>query len=226
MKILFLDIDGVLNHCNTKQLPQQPLLDKECIANLNFIVQRVPDLKVVLSSAWRTQETLQNNARDLKRFGYKGTLHAQTASLCNSSFQDSLYQRLRRTDPLTPFPTDREFEIYMFLQCLVDNKVVVDNVCVLDDMLCNIPRYPSWFGTYFNRYGISTSRDTGLLGINAQHATHILLKVAYLHTHNMRLAFFMQQERDYKLASTDPDIQWTLEKLYRDSEQQSRRLLT
>lgn len=55
MKILFLDVDGVLNHALTFQQPDRSniyLLDMDCVARLQRIVKE-SGCKVVLSSTWR-----------------------------------------------------------------------------------------------------------------------------------------------------------------------------
>lgn len=58
MKILFLDIDGVLNNDRSTYYPDKTLpyplsvLDKKCIEFLNEIVERTK-CKIVISSSWR-----------------------------------------------------------------------------------------------------------------------------------------------------------------------------
>jgi len=52
MKVLFLDIDGVLN----KLQPQRNGycgFDPMCVENLNYVLLSVPDLQIVISSSWR-----------------------------------------------------------------------------------------------------------------------------------------------------------------------------
>lgn len=51
MKVLFLDIDGVLNNFKDRNFGEQ--LSPSSCASLNRIVEQVPDLKIVISSAWR-----------------------------------------------------------------------------------------------------------------------------------------------------------------------------
>lgn len=64
MQILFLDIDGVLN--NDRLFQSEPaiatnndhetmlgMLDSDCVWNLGYLLQKVPDLKVVIHSTWR-----------------------------------------------------------------------------------------------------------------------------------------------------------------------------
>ena len=51
MKILFLDIDGVLNQYDG--MAQKHMFDYVCVRILHKIYDSVPDLKIVLSSSWR-----------------------------------------------------------------------------------------------------------------------------------------------------------------------------
>lgn len=52
MKALFLDVDGVLNDHRKWPNKFAPILI-EHVEHLNFILEQVPDLQIVLSSAWR-----------------------------------------------------------------------------------------------------------------------------------------------------------------------------
>lgn len=52
MKALFLDVDGVLNDHRRWPNKFAPIL-MENAQHLNFILEAVPDLQIVLSSAWR-----------------------------------------------------------------------------------------------------------------------------------------------------------------------------
>lgn len=52
MKVLFLDFDGVLN--NHKNIDPDPeIFSPAACANLNSLLDAEPDLKIVVSSAWR-----------------------------------------------------------------------------------------------------------------------------------------------------------------------------
>lgn len=51
MKVLFLDFDGVLNNYHQRNFGEQ--FSPPSCAALNSVVARVPDLKIVISSAWR-----------------------------------------------------------------------------------------------------------------------------------------------------------------------------
>jgi hypothetical protein len=61
MKILFLDIDGVLNREGTKERVQTIFgpfvgVDKELVERLKEWLDKRPDVSLVLSSSWRADE--------------------------------------------------------------------------------------------------------------------------------------------------------------------------
>jgi hypothetical protein len=54
MKVIFLDIDGVLNNNSTRQRHRGFIgIDPYLVAKLNRIVLEMPEVKYVLSSSWR-----------------------------------------------------------------------------------------------------------------------------------------------------------------------------
>lgn len=79
MKILFLDIDGVMNshqaiHMYYKESNaakhgrSMPFCPISC-SNLREILERIPDLKIVVSSTWRLGRTLEQLREDLAPMG-------------------------------------------------------------------------------------------------------------------------------------------------------------
>ncbi len=79
MKVLFLDIDGVLNaNGSYKADSESRNLDPRCVANLNRLVQTT-DCKIVLSSAWRYM--ILNGAMTIKGFQYMLRTHGVTKYL-------------------------------------------------------------------------------------------------------------------------------------------------
>jgi len=71
MKVLFLDFDGVLNLFPSPS--RSGSFDKEACINLEMLLNRVPDLKIVVSSSWRTygldaiRDILKSNGIDPRR---------------------------------------------------------------------------------------------------------------------------------------------------------------
>lgn len=71
MKILFLDIDGVLNLIPSSS--NDGKFHKPAMINLEFLLNKVPDLNIVVSSAWRkngldsVRNTLKENGIDPRR---------------------------------------------------------------------------------------------------------------------------------------------------------------
>lgn len=73
MKILFLDIDGVMNSAQSciywnrkkKNHPDgewNPMRGEFCpiaISNLNYLLEKIPDLQIVISSTWRIGRSIQ-----------------------------------------------------------------------------------------------------------------------------------------------------------------------
>lgn len=51
MKVLFLDIDGVLNIANG--VYERGKLYKPAVINLEYLLNKIPELKIVISSSWR-----------------------------------------------------------------------------------------------------------------------------------------------------------------------------
>lgn len=69
-KILFLDIDGVLNNSSSPVFPG-PTLNKTLIENLNSIVESVANLKIVISSGWRLHFSPKEIGIKLSKNGFK-----------------------------------------------------------------------------------------------------------------------------------------------------------
>jgi hypothetical protein len=72
-KILFLDIDGVLNLATIYGYNKSGVFSRACCHNLRFLLNKVPDLKIVVSSSWHVlglsedKRILQANGIDSSR---------------------------------------------------------------------------------------------------------------------------------------------------------------
>lgn len=81
MKIIFLDIDGVLNNeinYNDAALEQRYVdtgeyddIDKRCVSLLNTLIKST-GAKVVVSSTWRIGRTTEQLQETLNKFGFEG----------------------------------------------------------------------------------------------------------------------------------------------------------
>lgn len=79
MKIIFLDIDGVLNSVAwLKTLPEPPrideMIDREAVRRLNRLLDETGGAKIVVSSTWRLGKSVQNLQEILEKFGCTGTV--------------------------------------------------------------------------------------------------------------------------------------------------------
>lgn len=89
MNILFLDIDGVVNH-NATPSHRPPTADEplpipvapECMAWLNYLI-RVTSAHVVISSSWRMFARWQDLGPALNRHGLVGNVIGETPDLVN-----------------------------------------------------------------------------------------------------------------------------------------------
>lgn len=90
MRILFLDVDGILNRHIAYPQNGYCGIEPECLAQFNRIIEAVPDLGVVLSSAWRYQ--VLGRATTLLGFNYLLLTHGVDKRLqlvgCTPSDED------------------------------------------------------------------------------------------------------------------------------------------
>lgn len=78
MKILFLDIDGVLNGHEWDDEAQSCNIRRECVAHLNRVV-RETGCRIVLSSAWRY--IVHGGDMTLRGFGYMLRTHGMVTEV-------------------------------------------------------------------------------------------------------------------------------------------------
>ena len=73
MKVIFLDIDGVLNmygaSYRTFMKPWGQHIEPHLINRLNYILEKVEDLKIVISSSWRSN--MEDLEKQMKEQGFK-----------------------------------------------------------------------------------------------------------------------------------------------------------
>lgn len=69
MKVIFLDFDGVLTR--TDEPRSHHYLSNTCIENLNLIIDKIKNVKIVLSTDWRKYYSLNELRKILVRAGLK-----------------------------------------------------------------------------------------------------------------------------------------------------------
>jgi len=91
VKIVFLDIDGVLNHCDTRHAATptaaEPLpipIAPECMARLNRLIAET-GAEIVISSSWRKFARWQDLGPALVRHGLIGDVIGETPDLVNDA---------------------------------------------------------------------------------------------------------------------------------------------
>src|SRR5689334_1687229 len=82
MKVIFLDFDGVLNSLAFLRKEPGPLdrLDPAAVARLSALAQR-SGAKVVISSSWRLQRSLDDLRHLLRSLGFAGEVVGRTPDL-------------------------------------------------------------------------------------------------------------------------------------------------
>jgi hypothetical protein len=116
MSVVFLDIDGVLNHCDTRSdvLPSagEPLpipIAPECMQRLNRLIAET-SAKIVISSSWRTFACWQDLGPALVRHGLIAEVIGETPDLPNDKVWLANWQ-LRRGEAFTFERLERGWEI-------------------------------------------------------------------------------------------------------------------
>lgn len=137
MRVLFLDIDGVLNNPGTysvaapwRREPDELIrvpVDPVCMARLNRLVAET-DAKIVISSSWRLFTRFEDLGPALKRYGLVADVIGETPDLVN----DPVWLEAWRTREGAPFAyerIERGMEIGEWLQ----GHPEVTTFAILDD---------------------------------------------------------------------------------------------
>ena len=73
MNIIFLDVDGVLNMYGSSYItfmkPYGQHIEPHLVCRLNYICENVKDLKIVISSSWRS--VMEDLEKQIKEQGFK-----------------------------------------------------------------------------------------------------------------------------------------------------------
>lgn len=132
MNIIFLDIDGVLNSTSGTTHNEKFGFDDKLVSNLKFILDSVPDTKIVVSSSWRT------------------LLYDEFQSK-NIPWREILVKKLGYSDSIligdTPYLISTENRRGNEIKQWLDEnrvKLKVDKFVILDDEICDItPIFPN-----------------------------------------------------------------------------------
>lgn len=126
MKIIFLDIDGVLNnqlwYIKTKGKRHSRFnIDPENIKMLNSII-KATKAKVVITSTWRHGQTKASLQRMLKSFGFKGKIIGITTDMRYTQFGTSILRGNEILHWIQTHEKDIEAEYYEY-----KNYVILDD---------------------------------------------------------------------------------------------------
>lgn len=137
-KVLFLDIDGVLNH--HRSFSKGVHIDNECVILLDKVLKAVPELDIVVSSVWRHHgvEKIQFLLKST------GARHA-VRRVGNCEFQNRVVDVTGRLNDI------RGKEIQQWL----DHHPEVERFVILDDDSDMLESQMPWL--------VQTDTDTGLM---------------------------------------------------------------
>ena len=141
MKIIFLDIDGVLNRTDTRDTrvvtEQEPLpipIEPACMARLCRLIAET-GAKVVISSSWRLFARWQDLGPALVRHGLVGDVIGETPDLANDDVWLENW-RVREGAPFKYEHLERGWEIREWLAAHpeVTGFVILDDCADMDDL--------------------------------------------------------------------------------------------
>ena len=138
-RYLFLDIDGVLNttsysnylidHNEDEVDEDGAIFDPEAVANLAFIIEKVPDVKIIISSTWRLKGWEWMNSLWVKR-KLPGSIYSFTPVLDVVCFIDKM--KRRDTTSVYPYGT-RALEINEWLRLYASRNPLSYKYVIMDD---------------------------------------------------------------------------------------------
>ena len=140
MKVVFLDIDGVLNHCETRSgVPSagEPLpipIAPECMARLNRLIAET-EAKIVISSSWRLFARWQDLGPALVRHGLVAEVIGETPDLTKDAVWLANWQA-RKGTPFSFEHLERGWEIGEWIAAHpeVTAFVILDDCSDMDEL--------------------------------------------------------------------------------------------
>jgi len=143
VKIIFLDIDGVLNTWN----PNDFNLHKDKIELLNQLIDKT-NAKVVLSSDWRKKSSLEQINNKLKLNGFKHNLFDQTPVLESRKNEIILYLFMLKENPesiviLDDIPADDFGDLLPYVVNTHSMVGLTQKNCELAELILKMIKYES-----------------------------------------------------------------------------------
>lgn len=126
MKVIFLDIDGVLNDHWWDDNAQSTTIKDYCIKNLNRIIRKT-DAKIVLSSAWRYM--ILNGAITFKGFEYLLRTHGllSSAQIIGTTISDEETIGYDQQDK-SQFVRPEQIKDFLSKHPEIENYVILDDM--------------------------------------------------------------------------------------------------
>ena len=148
MKIIFLDIDGVLiNKASLLKMESNYVPDQKCVQRLNDLIKK-PDANIVVSSCWRIGRTLAELRELLAGWGVEGIILDKTS------------------DPISSREGERGLEIQRWLEKRNERRGDVESFVIIDDNK-HMPTLLEFL--------VQTKFESGLTRPNMEQAVQILL---------------------------------------------------
>ncbi|MCH9637827.1 MAG: hypothetical protein K0U16_07785 [Gammaproteobacteria bacterium] len=140
-KLLFLDIDGVLNHAQWFQARGrikgrsrafftylQSSVDPECLERVNLITE-LTGAKIVLSSSWRYLAEWEEIYEGFTELGMSGTMVGCTPR--NKEINPAVFEHYEGRFPAEDEPYPRGYEIQQWIDA--QGYALAPTVAILDD---------------------------------------------------------------------------------------------
>lgn len=133
MKVLFLDIDGVLNSVDFSQkqvrrslLADTSQIDPVACAKIKNLVKAVPDLKIVISSTWRKLFSLEELTKELEAKGIPSVIISATPVIHNTIRGEEIKDWLKDHPEVSKFAiVDDDADMGELLPYLIQTDVQV-----------------------------------------------------------------------------------------------------
>lgn len=177
MRIIFLDIDGVLN--NRKSLMRQAelktlwLMDEDCVDRLNRIVD-LTSAEIVISSSWRHGLQLTEIQEVLAKHGFRFTARVIDHTPRRINNEQIIKQATKGIGLKLSMSIPRAWEI---LEWLHGNQERTESFVILDDDHPFSPEQmnnaPDVINRMMKRF-VRTNHELGLLNDDAEKAIEIL----------------------------------------------------